>query len=526
MMEFIWYPGLVSVFLFSFFFFLCKESYTKIMLFNKLNGIKNIKFKKNQFISDYYYLIKFIYIFSLYIYIIMFLSGSYFFTYSSSLIFFNFHIYNYVYYYNLINIIFIIVTLLTLFLNFIQNISKPFEFLIGIIFFFTCIQYYLIFNNLIALILIFEFQSLIFIYLLANNFNLSMTNNINTLKYNLITNQPIWYFNSIIYQFWVSFIGALLLIYTTLVFFKITSFIDWANFEIYIYMKNNININFNSLQLIGLFLPLLLGFFLKLGSLPFFLWKPEIYKNFNLTILFIYMGIYSFSILYFFIIFNVNYLFLLRKFIYPYIYIVSILTFIFISMIIYAITEIRAFLAYTSIFHLTFILIPLYMNSLNTVNVSYFYLLIYLFFIFFTFFIFFAINNNNQLWYFSDIQFFFKATPIITGFSILMVSMAGIPPFIGFFAKLSVISLLLYNNEYLLFFFALFSGFFIAYFYLQNYRFYGYSLKNINYSKNIFIVKNNNHLFIIIYLFIYINIFSFFFLNDLLIFSDFLSILK
>jgi NADH:ubiquinone oxidoreductase subunit 2 (subunit N) len=142
----------------------------------------------------------------------------------------------------------------------------------------------------------------------------------------------------------------------------------------------------------------------------------------------------------------------------------------------------------------------------------------------FFFTILFFFQNNNNIWYFTDLQYFFKNSIIATGFSILFISMAGIPPFLGFFAKISLVSLLLYNEEYLLFFLTLISGFFISFFYIQNYRFFGYNIKNINYNKNIFIIKNNKNLYIYYYLLLFINIFSFFFINDFFIFSTFIAL--
>ena len=151
-----------------------------------------IKQIKKQFIADYYYLLKFLYNFSIYNYFLMYLSNSYFFTYKYNIIFFNFHFFNYSFAYNIIINLLIIFILIILKWNLYQNTSKSFEFLIGLIFFFTCTQYYLILNNLIALIMLFEFQSLTFIYLLANNFNINSNYKLTyTLRYNNFTNQPI-----------------------------------------------------------------------------------------------------------------------------------------------------------------------------------------------------------------------------------------------------------------------------------------------------------------------------------------------
>jgi len=60
---------------------------------------------------------------------------------------------------------------------------------------------------------------------------------------------------------------------------------------------------------------------------------------------------------------------------------------------------------------------------------------------------------------------------ITTLLTVLLLSMAGIPPFIGFFSKLFVITLLL-HSQFLLFYPLLFTVFLLGiYFYIQNIRF-------------------------------------------------------
>lgn len=526
MFDLLWMPIFVNFFLFFFFFISMKEPFNKLIQFNEVNYTKKkIKFFKKKFYDDYYNLIKFLYKFTIYIYILLFLNNCYFFSFTNISYYSNFHLYNYVWiYYVIINLI-IIVLLIFLFSYFLNNLKKSFELLISITLFLNCLFYYLLSNNLIILIFIFEVQSLIFIYLLSTNFYLNINlNNFYTLKYNNFTIQPIWYFNSLLYQFWISFIGALLLIYSSLNFFKLISFNDWLNLEIYVYMYYHLFKYKSFLQIFFYFFPLILGFFLKLGSLPFFLWKPEIYKNFNLIILFIYMTIYTFSSIYFIIVFFNNYIFLLKNHIYLFVYIISIFSLFFLSLMIFSITEIRPFLAYTSIIHLIYILLGIFMKSVNSLSISYFYLFVYLYFILFFFNILFFFYNNNNMWYFTDLQYLLKNTIISTGFFVLFISMSGIPPFLGFFAKLSLISLLLLNEEYFLFFLILISSFFISYFYIQNYRFFGYNIKNINYNKNIYILKNNKNLYIFYYFLLFLNIFSFFFINDFFIFMTFISI--
>jgi NADH:ubiquinone oxidoreductase subunit 2 (subunit N) len=80
--------------------------------------------------------------------------------------------------------------------------------------------------------------------------------------------------------------------------------------------------------------------------------------------------------------------------------------------------------------------------------------------------------------------------------TVLLFSMAGVPPFIGFFSKLFIITLLINN-----YFFLLYSLFFVSllmglYFYVQNIRFlYSTNLKTLNYP----FVENERHILIYYY---------------------------
>ena len=107
---------------------------------------------------------------------------------------------------------------------------------------------------------------------------------------------------------------------------------------------------------------------------------------------------------------------------------------------------------------------------------------------------------------FSVISTQFKTLQTFSGFSfnsfptflitVLLFSMAGVPPFIGFFSKLFIITLLINN-----YFFLLYSLFFISllmglYFYVQNIRFlYSTNLKTLNYP----FVENERHILMYYY---------------------------
>lgn len=88
--------------------------------------------------------------------------------------------------------------------------------------------------------------------------------------------------------------------------------------------------------------------------------------------------------------------------------------------------------------------------------------------------------NFKTLYSFSDLKFNFFFTSSVT---IVLFSIAGVPPFIGFFSKLLILISLVNSNFF--FFYIFFFGllFFGLYFYLQNIRFlYSTGVGKLSYS--------------------------------------------
>jgi len=101
--------------------------------------------------------------------------------------------------------------------------------------------------------------------------------------------------------------------------------------------------------------------------------------------------------------------------------------------------------------------------------------------------------------------------------TILLFSMAGVPPFIGFFSKLFIITLLV-NNA----FFILYTLFFIIlliglYFYVQNIRFlHSTNFSSLNYSY----ITNERHVLVYYYFtitFLFFFIFGTFYIDDFIL---------
>lgn len=130
------------------------------------------------------------------------------------------------------------------------------------------------------------------------------------------------------------------------------------------------------------------------------------------------------------------------------------------------------------------------------------------------------INTNfKTLYSFNDLKF---NVFYLTTVTIILFSMAGVPPFIGFFTKLIILVSLIHLNFfhlYVIFFLILFLS---LYFYVQNIRFlYSTSTSTIDYSFEIN-VRNVYSIYLIIIFFLYFIVFGVLFFNDLILYFSWL----
>ncbi len=124
----------------------------------------------------------------------------------------------------------------------------------------------------------------------------------------------------------------------------------------------------------------------------------------------------------------------------------------------------------------------LFNNSLDTLVILFIYMFIYnlsLIIIFWTLHQFVSFNFKT-LYSFSDLKFNYYFTTIL---AIVLFSIAGVPPFLGFFSKILILILLVNSNFFLFYIFFFGLLFFGLYFYLQNIRFlYSTGIGKLNYS--------------------------------------------
>ena len=177
-------------------------------------------------------------------------------------------------------------------------------------------------------------------------------------------------------------------------------------------------------------------------------------------------------------------------------------------------TKIKRFIAFSAIAHVGFIFINIITFNLLSLNVILFYLIIYTIINLNFFAIFLSIRDsfsNNKLFDILDFSNIYKTNKILVYLFIFnMFSMAGIPPFSGFFMKMYVFYNLL-DESFLVLFFLIIISCFSAFYYI---RLVNISLFNIN-KNNKSIKRISKSLAYIIVITSFLNLFYFLFPNFL-----------
>lgn len=124
-------------------------------------------------------------------------------------------------------------------------------------------------------------------------------------------------------------------------------------------------------------------------------------------------------------------------------------------------------------------------------------------------------SNFKTIYSFSDFKFNFFFLSLIT---IVLFSIAGIPPFIGFFSKLLILISLVNSNFFLFYIFFFGLLFFGLYFYLQNIRFlYSTGVSKINYAFE-FNLRISTLFVYYSYIILFFIIFGVFFFDDFILY--------
>ena len=279
-------------------------------------------------------------------------------------------------------------------------------------------------NDFLILYVVLELQSLAFYLLAAFNWN-SDYNAEAGLKYFVLG----------------SFSSCLLLFGFSLIYFVYGT----TNLEI---LKHLIlcNENFDFLLLGIIFI--LISFLFKVGAFPYHNWVLDVYEG-SLTSVTMFFAIVPKILLFYIILKLLTLTFFIENFFWSPILLFSSVFSIFFATFgaIYQ-KKIKRLLAYSSISHTGFILLAIKACELSSINSYVFYNLIYVF-INLTIFavIILSVTSSAFLKYLINWNFVFKRNFLVAViFTLILFSVAGIPPLTGFFSKLLVLLSLFFSG--------------------------------------------------------------------------------
>lgn len=232
-------------------------------------------------------------------------------------------------------------------------------------------------------------------------------------------------------------------------------------------------ISYSKIEYISLYISLFLiiiSFLFKIGAAPFHMWLPDVYEGSPLTIT------AFFAITPKIVILSI----ILRLFIYTFYDIIEELNYVFIissisSMVLASFfalyqKKIIRLLAYSAIGHIGYILIGITSSSINSIQSSLLYMIIYIIMTINIYSIVLSLyshNTNIEIKYIKELINLSKQNPVLAFlFSILLFSMAGIPPLAGFFNKLYIFSSAINSSMYMLVFIGIITSVISAVYYI------------------------------------------------------------
>lgn len=221
----------------------------------------------------------------------------------------------------------------------------------------------------------------------------------------------------------------------------------------FIYFSNNINLSTETLNsatnlliVTGLFL--FISFMGKLGITPFSFWMPDIYSTFSYKLLLIILGLIKpiLFIIFIKILFIITYIIPQPNyFLQIFIGLVAILSIIVGTFGCLTEQRIKKILIYTSIQNIGILILPIFCIAINqnylitnysSISIILFYLLIYTLTLICFLTLLSIFDAYEPLIYVSDLYgLYYKHKLLSLALIIIIASLAGLPPFAGFFIK-------------------------------------------------------------------------------------------
>ena len=301
-------------------------------------------------------------------------------------------------------------------------------------------------NNLMAMYLSIELQSLA-LYVLAS-----------------IKRDSLYSAESGVKYFILGALSSGILLYGFSLIYGFTGSTSFEDIKLILSESNNL-----SLGLIFGLVFIIVGLAFKISAVPFHMWTPDVYQGAPTSITAFFAIVPKIAAI------ALIFRFCLEPFGEHYDEWGQIVFFLSVaSMFLGAIaainqSNIKRLLAYSSIGHVGYVLIALAAANNDGVKSAAIYMFIYMIMNISVFTILLSLKKSNQyIENISDLDGLSKSNPVISiSLAIIMLSMAGIPPFIGFFGKFYVFVAAIESGLYLLSILGVLASVVSAYYYLR-----------------------------------------------------------
>jgi NADH-quinone oxidoreductase subunit N len=189
---------------------------------------------------------------------------------------------------------------------------------------------------------------------------------------------------------------------------------------------------------------LVAGLVFKLGLVPFHMWVPDVYEGSPLAVTTIIGSLTKVAAVVFIIRFLIGGLVLLNADWTIMLLILACLSLFFGNIIAIAQTNVKRMLGYSTVSHMGFVALGLVPMSVEGVSATIFYVVTYSLTALAGFGILTLLSKDGfECEHFDDLRGLSKTQPIYAGLmAIVMFSMAGIPPLVGFYAKFKILEAL------------------------------------------------------------------------------------
>lgn len=221
------------------------------------------------------------------------------------------------------------------------------------------IPYLFFINTIFTFLFLLELVSVMLLYkLISSKIWFKKTEKLK----NLANNIPQTYVNMIFFQFWVTFLSTIFIIYFYICMFYMHGTTDWFLIQ----YLNSLECRYLSSAITltkMLILIFLLSIFFKLGLTPFHLFKIEIYKGLPYLSIFFYTT-YYFTVLFVFFIFLLSdFLFVYSTYYYLFLVILLVVGSFYVIFLMFDVNLLKAFFTYSTVLN-TIGLLIVFTNTL------------------------------------------------------------------------------------------------------------------------------------------------------------------